>query len=125
MSLLTFIPATRRRRRKRRQQMPSAGLSNTILHVRFTVDFDIFAVELNHPLFEAGAAAQMLEISANGSVWVPAQNVIPVEESPFVQFYFATVHPEATLWRVPVATQWIFADGATLEAPYSGPIEDE
>lgn len=123
----SIIPAKQRHRRKRRSQAASAEPSvlNSILHVRRTVDYDWFNVELNAPLVEAGIAAQMLEVSADGSVWVPAMGVYPGEESPIVQFQFAETQPFATLWRVPVAAQWVFADGATLDAPYSGEIEDE
>ena len=122
--LIPVYPPYRKRnekpRSKRGQPAPPPVLYS-ILHVRRTDDYEYLRVELSAPLNYALEPEGMLEIYLDGSGWVPAMSA--TAEGEFVELRFPTALYDASIWRVPTPANWVFADDATLDAPYSGNIE--
>jgi hypothetical protein len=113
-----FITAKPRVQRKRRESAASAPV---VLHQIVSVEHGGNDQECSVTVSEPIASADLpaMETSWDGVTWYAATSV-DVEDETTLRLMFA--EDVGNFWRVTEPSDWHFADGGNLDAPYSGSL---
>jgi hypothetical protein len=115
--LTPVFPKFRRRpaEAKGTRKAPAPPVLHRIVSVSHGGDDQECGVTVSQPI--AAANLPLIQVSFDGVTWISPIDITYVDETTLELWFDDDV---GNFWRVTQPTDWEFADGANLDAPYSG-----